>query len=94
MYVSCQEGKHLPSPPRAATSTACSVRARLRSDISAAIWHGGPVMAGAGVRVLLPEQFDAEPVHELDGLSLDRLDAECSVYQPAPELLQIGRAHV
>ena len=71
--------------------SADDVRARLRSDISAAIWHGGPVMAGAGVRVLLPEQFDAEPVHELDGLSLDRLDAECSVYQPAPELLRVNR---
>jgi 7-cyano-7-deazaguanine reductase len=27
-------------------------------------------------------------VHELDGLSLDRLDLECTHYQPAPELLQ------
>jgi 7-cyano-7-deazaguanine reductase len=26
-------------------------------------------------------------VHELDGLSLDRLDIECTRYQPAPDLL-------
>ncbi len=63
------------------------VRARIRNDISAAIWSGGPVMASAGVKLLVPEQFDAEPVHELDGLSLDRLDVECTRYQPAPELL-------
>ena len=31
--------------------------------------------------------FDAEPVHELDGLNLDRLDIECTRYQPAPDLL-------
>jgi 7-cyano-7-deazaguanine reductase len=30
-----------------------------------------------------------EPVHELDGLSLDRLDVECTRYQPAPDLLTV-----
>ena len=39
------------------------------------------------MKLLLPELFDREPVHELDGLSLDRLDVECTQYQPAPELL-------
>ena len=68
------------------------VRARLRTDLSAAIWHGGPVMASAGVKLLLPEQFDAEPVHELDGLNLDRLDVECAHYQPAPHLLGANTA--
>ena len=42
----------------------------------------------AGVRLLLPEAFDREPVHEMDGLSLDRLDIECDRYQPAPDLLR------
>ena len=42
--------------------------------------------------VMLPEQFDAEPVHELDGLNLDRLDIECTRYQPAPELLTVNTA--
>jgi 7-cyano-7-deazaguanine reductase len=36
---------------------------------------------------LLPDQFDREPVHELEGLSLDRMDIDCSQYTPAPELL-------
>ena len=35
--------------------------------------------------------FDREPVHELDGLDLDRLDIECTQYQPAPELLSQRR---
>jgi 7-cyano-7-deazaguanine reductase len=63
------------------------VRDRIRADITEAAWRGGNVMSSVGVRLLLPEQFDREPVHELDGLSLDRLDIECSQYQPAPELL-------
>jgi 7-cyano-7-deazaguanine reductase len=68
-------------------ASADAVRERLRDHISAAIWQGGPVRAIAGVRLLLPELFDAEPVHELDGLSIDRLDVECELYQPAPQLL-------
>ncbi|MBE2261984.1 MAG: NADPH-dependent 7-cyano-7-deazaguanine reductase QueF [Burkholderiaceae bacterium] len=66
---------------------AAAVQARLRADISAAVWQGGPVMTSVGVRLLAPDVFDQEPVHELDGLSLDRLDIECSRYTPAPELL-------
>ena len=68
-------------------ASADAVRERLRDDLNAAIWWGGPVRASAGVRLLLPEQFDREPVHELDGLSIDRLDVECELYQPAPQLL-------
>lgn len=64
------------------------VRDRLRSDISEAVWRGGTPMSSIGVKLVLPEQFDREPVHELDGLSLDRLDIECTHYQPAPELLK------
>lgn len=63
------------------------VQARLAQDLSAAIWAGGPVRAAASVRLVLPGQFDAEPVHELDGLNLDRLDIDCDRYTPAPELL-------
>ena len=64
------------------------VRLRIRSDISAAVWHGGPVVSSVGVKLLLPDLFDREPLQELDGLSLDRLDIECSRYTPAPELLR------
>lgn len=63
------------------------LQTRLRDDLSAAVWHGGAMMSGVGVQVVLPEAFDREPVHELDGLSLDRLDLDCDQYQPAPELL-------
>ena len=60
---------------------------RLRQDLSAAIWHGDVVKASVGVQLVLPDQFDREPIHELDGLSLDRLDLDCDHYQPEPELL-------
>ena len=63
------------------------VRDRLRADLSEAAWRGSERPATIGVRLLLPDAFDREPVHELDGLSLDRLDIECTDYTPAPELL-------
>ena len=66
---------------------AAEVQARLRADISEAVWRGAPQASSVGVKLLLPELFDREPVHELDGLNLDRLDVECSRYTPAPELL-------
>ena len=68
-------------------ASADEVRDRIRADISEAAWRGAPAPSSVGVRILLPDQFDREPVHELDGLSLDRLDIECSQYTPAPELL-------
>ncbi|KQP36167.1 NADPH-dependent 7-cyano-7-deazaguanine reductase QueF [Pseudorhodoferax sp. Leaf274] len=64
-----------------------AVRARLRTDISEAVWRGSATPSTVGVRVLLPEQFDQQAIHELDGLSLDRLDLECTQYQPDPTLL-------
>ena len=71
-----------------------AVTACIRNDLNAAVWqHSGavigssPIQSSVGVKVLLPELFDREPIHELDGLNLDRLDIECSQYTPAPELL-------
>jgi len=66
---------------------ASEVQARLREDLSAAVWQGGSVMSSVGVQLVLPQDFDKEPVHELDGLNLDRLDLECTHYLPAPDLL-------
>ena len=67
---------------------ASEVQARLRADLNEALWRGAAVaQAAVGVKILMPEMFDREPVHELDGLSLDRLDIECTRYTPAPELL-------
>ena len=57
------------------------VRERIRADIGAAVG------AGIGIKTLGPELFDQEPVHEMDGLNLDRLDVECMHFTPAPELL-------
>lgn len=67
--------------------SADAVRARLRADVSEAVWRGSDTPATVGVRLLGPDQFDQQPIHELDGLSLDRLDLDCTHYQPAPELL-------
>ena len=64
-----------------------AVRERLRTDLGEAVWRGSDRSAGIGVKLLAPEVFDQEPVYELDGLDLDRLDIECTQYQPAPELL-------
>jgi 7-cyano-7-deazaguanine reductase len=68
-------------------ASAEEVRERLRTDLSEAVWRGAPAPSSVGVRLLLPEAFDREPVRELDGLSLDRLDIDCSEYTPAPQLL-------
>ncbi len=66
-----------------------AVRARLREDLNAALWRGAPAVgAGVGVTILSPEQFEHEAVRELEGLSLDRLELECTHYTPAPELLR------
>jgi 7-cyano-7-deazaguanine reductase len=72
---------------------AAQVLARLRADLNEALWRGAPAMqSGVGVKILLPEMFDREPIHELDGLSLDRLDIECTRYTPAPDLLRANVA--
>jgi len=67
---------------------AAEVQRRIRTDISVAVWAGGPMQASVGVKLVLPELFDREPLYEMDGLSLDRLDIECSRYAPAPDLLR------
>ena len=64
-----------------------ALRDCMREDLDAALWHGGKIFARCGVKIILPEEFDKEPVHELDGLNLDRMDIECTHYLPAPELL-------
>jgi 7-cyano-7-deazaguanine reductase len=63
------------------------VRERIRADVGEAVWRGQGA-SSIGVRLVLPDEFDAEPIHELDGLSLDRLEIDCDRYSPAPELLK------
>jgi 7-cyano-7-deazaguanine reductase len=65
-----------------------TVQNTLRADLSEAVWRGAEAKGTVGVKIIPPEAFDREPVHELDGLSLDRLDIECTHTQPAPELLR------
>jgi 7-cyano-7-deazaguanine reductase len=71
------------------------VKNLLRADLTEALWRdtsggGAAVPAGSiGVKLVLPELFDREPIYEMDGLSLDRLDVECTRYTPAPELLRV-----
>ncbi len=67
-----------------------AVKARLQTDLSQAAWHGAIAVPGSiGVTIVLPERFDHQPIEELDGLSLDRLDLECTHYTPTPELLKV-----
>jgi 7-cyano-7-deazaguanine reductase len=68
---------------------AADVLAHLRTDLSEALSRGAATngAASVGVKLLLPDMFDREPLQELDGLNLDRLDIECSRYTPAPDLL-------
>lgn len=65
-----------------------AVVARLRADLSEAVWRGSEKTGSIGIKFLSPEQFDQQSVQELDGLNLDRLDIECDRFQPSPELLR------
>jgi 7-cyano-7-deazaguanine reductase len=60
----------------------------IRKDLSEALWRGAPGGGTVGLRIIAPEGFDREPIYELDGLNLDRLDIECTRYTPAPDLLR------
>ena len=68
---------------------AAEVLARLRTDINEAVWRGEVRQSSAGVTLIPAEHFDRQPLYELDGLSLDRLDVECTHFTPAPELLRV-----
>ncbi len=74
-----------------------AVKDRLRADISEAVWRSADansattVLASVGVTMVGMDTFDTEPVQELDGLSLDRLDMDFEHYTPAPELLSATR---
>ena len=71
--------------------SADAVRDTIRADVSAAVWQGGPIQTTVGVRVLEPVMFETEQLRTLDGLLLDRLDVECTTYQPEPDLLRAAQ---
>ena len=74
-------------------ASADEVQARLRADIAEAVWRGafspGSTPPSVGLSLVDASLFDREPVHEMDGLSLDRLDIDCTRYTPAPDLLSV-----
>ena len=70
------------------------VKERLREDLTQALWRGDdhfavppPAPPTIGLSITDATLFDREPIHELDGLSLDRLDMDFTRYNPVPELL-------
>lgn len=74
-----------------------AVQQHIADDINAALWHGtssAGIPARASVQLVLPEQFGQQKMAELHGLSLDRLDVQCTHYQPAPELLQADHSQL
>lgn len=71
-----------------------AVKSCLRTDITETIWRDAPegvVRSSIGLTLLEPHQFDSEPIHEMDGVNLDRLDIDCTQFTPAPELLRAAR---
>lgn len=66
---------------------AAAVRQCIMADVSEAVWCGGVIQSSVGVKLVSADAFAKQSIQELEGLSLDRLDLECTVYTPAPELL-------
>jgi 7-cyano-7-deazaguanine reductase len=67
---------------------ASAVQALLRRELTQAVWGDAVVQSSVGVRLVGPEQFDAQPLAELDGLNLDRLDLDCTAYSYDPSGLR------
>jgi 7-cyano-7-deazaguanine reductase len=65
--------------------SADAVREVIAQDIGAAAW--GVADGKVGVKLIGTEQLTTQTLHELEGLSLDRLDIDCTHYTPAPQLL-------
>ncbi|MFM7330308.1 MAG: NADPH-dependent 7-cyano-7-deazaguanine reductase QueF [Brachymonas sp.] len=63
------------------------VREAIALDIGAATSGKPRGESRVGVKLVSADLFETEKVQELDGLLLDRLDVECTYYQPAPALL-------
>ena len=78
--------------PPAVQQQAQQVAANRTDATDAAISAAIPSAAAPSVRVqlVLPEQFAAQRIENLQGLSLDRLDVECTDYHPAPHWLRVA----
>lgn len=82
--VGLDSAKATASAAASASTSACAC-----ASVPAPVLAPARVSSAIGVTILLPELFDRQPIYELDGLSLDRLDIECRHYTPAPELLKV-----
>ena len=80
--------------------SAKAVQEKIIHDLSSCVWktHSGSMSAVplVGVEMVDVKDFHLQTFHELEGEDLDRLDIECNVYQPAPQLLraELDRAPV
>lgn len=67
------------------------VKQIIGEDLSRCVWHGVEARQEApspvGVELIKAQDFHLQAFHELQGEDLDRLDIECHVYQPSPQLL-------
>lgn len=68
-----------------------AVKRTIATDLSAAVWNGGAMRCAVGVKLVSPETFSEQRLGELEGLSLDRLDLDCSVYTPQPAFLTAAK---
>jgi 7-cyano-7-deazaguanine reductase len=85
-------------------ASAQEVQQKLTQDLSAGVWRlmkddqtSPPgIHPSVLVEMIEAKDFQAQKIQELEGIDLDRLDIECSIYQPAPHLLsaQFDRAPV
>ena len=73
-------------------ASADAVRERIRADLAEALWRGSERSGSAGVTLIAPALFEREKIAEMEGVNLDRLDLECTHYQPAPQLLSSNTA--
>jgi 7-cyano-7-deazaguanine reductase len=68
-----------------------AVKQIIGEDLSRCVWHGVEARqekpSPVGVELIKTQDFHLQAFHELQGEDLDRLDIECNVYQPSPQLL-------
>lgn len=66
------------------------VQALIKKDLHAIL------QTTVGVQLVLPDDFARQSFQELQGLSLDRLEIDCTHYTPAPQLLktQAGQGQI
>lgn len=66
-------------------SSAEALKQTIAQDVGRVVWGQERTV---GVEMVAPEDFAKQQVVDFTGQCIDRLDAECTVYTPAPELLR------